>query len=66
MSIDDNTIDNAGEMGRRLADALSERVEKAVDDFPASAGSAHTATQQRAAILRLTADNIYRRAEELE
>lgn len=63
---DNNTLDNAGDVGRQLADALAERVTKAVDDFPAMAGSAHTADEQRAAILRLTADDIYRHAEELD
>lgn len=66
MEEDNNTLDNAGEVGRDLADAVAERVITTVDDFPAVAGSNHTADEQRAAILRLTADNLYRRAEELE
>lgn len=57
---DDNTLDNAGEVGRQLADKLSERVQEAIDGFPES-GSA-----QRAAIARIAANNLYDYANELE
>ncbi len=57
---DDNTLDNAGPVGRDMADTLSRKVTDAIGNFPASTD------QQKAAIARITADNLYDYAEELE
>lgn len=63
---DNNTLDNAGEAGRELADTLAGKVIEAIKGYPAMAGSNHTAAEQTAAIMRITADTIYRAAEEIE
>ena len=63
---DNTTLNNAGEVGKQLADDLAQKVITVVENYPAVAGSNHTEDEQRAAILRLTADEIYARAEELD
>lgn len=56
---DDNTLDNAGEVGRELADTMSQKITETIDGFPGLA-------QQRAAIARIVANTLYDYAEEVE
>lgn len=56
---DDNTLDNAGEVGRELAGKVSESLIKTIDGFPG-------APMQRAAIAHLIANNLNSYAEEVE
>jgi hypothetical protein len=56
---DDNTLDNAGEVGRELADTMSQKITETIDGFPGLA-------QQRAAIARIVANTLYNYAEEVE
>lgn len=57
---DDNTLDNAGPIGKRVADALSAKVIEGVQGFPDSDD------KQRVAIARITARNIDDWADEVE
>lgn len=59
-NIDDNTLDNAGPVGRNLADTLVENVTKAIDGFPASTST------QRAAIARMAAHGLDEWADDQE
>jgi hypothetical protein len=61
---DDNTLDNAGPVGRDLADGLANKVVEAIDGFPAY-GEVRAAAQ-RAAIARIVADQLYTYSDELE
>lgn len=59
-TLDDNTLDNAGAEGRHLADALCDKVTQTIDEFPDST------PEQRLAIARICANNIYAWIEENE
>lgn len=56
---DDNTLDNAGPVGRDLADTLSGKITEAIDGFPGPKA-------QRAAIARIVSNSLYDYAEEVE
>lgn len=57
---DDNTLDNAGPVGREMADQLSDRVIEAVEKFP------HSSARQKVAIVRIAAMNLETWVEEME
>lgn len=59
-TIDDNTLDNAGEVGRDLADSMSAKIIETLDGFPASSPA------QRAAIARIVANSLYDYSDEAE
>jgi hypothetical protein len=55
---DDNTLDNAGEVGRDLADSMTTKLVGVLDGFPG-------APSQRAAIATIVANALYDYAEEV-
>lgn len=55
---DDNTLDNAGPVGRDLADKISHSLTETLDGFPGP-------EPQRAAIARMVANTLYDYAEEV-
>lgn len=57
---DDNTLDNAGEIGRDLADKLGQKMIEIIEGFPASSPA------QRVAIARILSRNVDDYADELE
>jgi hypothetical protein len=60
MEKDDNTLDNAGPVGRELADTMSQKMIEVIDGFPASG------KKQQVAIARIFARNLDDYADELE
>lgn len=49
---DDNTLDNAGPIGREMADAMTEKVVQTIEGFPGNG-------PQKIAIARILANNLY-------
>lgn len=58
--MDDNTLDNAGVVGRELADSMSQKMIEVIENFPAHG------KQQQVAIARVFARNLDTYADELE
>lgn len=57
--MDDNTLDNAGPVGRDMADSITEKLRDTIEGFPGP-------EMQRAAIARIISNNLSDIAEELD
>jgi hypothetical protein len=60
VALDDNTLDNAGEAGRALADDLAAKIIEVVEGLPLPQEG------QQAAILRIVANTLYDHADGME